>query len=112
MDEINSFRKDYVYDQYMRIVYDFKNYTKVTKSQMLKAIYEVYSDYANIIDICTTKELKYLKNIILAEQKGQRNTNFNTFDKKYEWERETLRDKFLIYYLLLKFYLYIPYNLY
>ena len=63
-EEINHFKKEYVYERYTRIVPDFKDYDKVTKVKMLDAIYDVYSDYNNIIDICTTRELKYLKMVL------------------------------------------------
>lgn len=33
-DEINGFRKEYVYEQYTRIVEDFKDYEKITKVKM------------------------------------------------------------------------------
>ena len=59
-DKISKFRKEYVYEQYTRIVKHFKTYEKITKVKMLDAIYKVYDDPKNIIDICTTRELKYL----------------------------------------------------
>ena len=95
--EINSFRKDFVYDQYSRIVLNFKKYDKITKTKMLEAIYQVYQDYTNIIDICTTRELKFLKKVLLAEQSDEDDLYFDPFDKKYDWEREILHDKFLIF---------------
>ena len=52
-EEIKDFRKEYVYEQYTRIVEDFKEYDKITKTKMLEAIYKVYEDSYNIIDICT-----------------------------------------------------------
>ena len=61
LEEIKYYKKEYVFDSYSRIVEDFKDYEKITKVNMLKAIFNVYSDYQNIIDICTTRELKYLK---------------------------------------------------
>ena len=60
-EEIKSLRKDFVHDEYTRIVDNWKDYDKISKTKMLEAIYKVYSDYNNIIDICTEKELKYLK---------------------------------------------------
>ena len=52
-EEIKGFKKEYVYDKYTRIVNNFKDYDKITKVKMLDAIYNVYNDYNNIIDICT-----------------------------------------------------------
>ena len=66
-NEINYLRKDYVYDSYTKIVDDFKDYEKITKVKMLDAIYKVYSDYNNIISLCTVRELKYLKKLIESQ---------------------------------------------
>lgn len=103
-DEINHFRKEYVYEQYTRIVENFKDYEQITKVKMLDAIYNVYSDPNNIVDICTTRELKYLKMVLdnkltiidLLENPGKLEINY--LDNKYEWERETLKRKFLLDY--------------
>ena len=65
-DEINGYRKEFVYEQYSRIVSDCKDYDKITKTKMLDAIYDVYRNCDNIFDLCTTRELKYLKLIINA----------------------------------------------
>ena len=63
-DRINGYRKEYVYEQYTRIVRGFKDYEKISKTKMLDAIYKVYDTPENIIDICTTRELKYLKMVL------------------------------------------------
>ena len=55
-DEISSFNKEYIYEKYVRIVESFKDYEKITKVKMLDAIYKVYDNPDNIIDICTTRE--------------------------------------------------------
>ena len=104
LDEIKNYRKEHVYEQYTRIVDIFKNYDRISKVKMLDAIYDVYSDYNNIIDICTTRELKYLKMVLENEisleesLNGLENNQIKYLDKKYDWERHTLRDKFLIDY--------------
>lgn len=103
-DEINHYRKDYVYEQYTRIVEKFKAYEKITKTKMIDEIYKIYSDPNNIIDICTTKELKYLKMVLdnkltlidLLENPGKLEIKY--LDDKYNWERRILKDKFLIDY--------------
>lgn len=113
-NEINHLRKDYVYDNYTKIVDDFKDYEKITKVKMLDAIYKVYSDYNNIISLCTVRELKYLKKLIEnqndikePEKEMEPNTpeEFEQFFKKIykeskekekvAWEENCLRDKFL-----------------
>lgn len=90
-DQINCLRKDFVYEQYTRIVKEFKEYEKITKSKMLDAIYKVYSDYNNIISICTTKELKYLEQILNSKEKVKSGFSF-----KRSWEEKELYNKFLI----------------
>lgn len=91
-DEINGYRKEFVYEQYSRIVIDCKDYDKITKTKMLDAIYDVYRNCDNIFDLCTTRELKYLKLIINASSKH------DCFEEKYAWERSVLHDKMLICY--------------
>ena len=88
-DEINKMRKEYVHEQYSRIVEYFKDYEKISRVKMLDEIYKVYDDPDNIIDICTTRELKFLKMIL-------DNKSEEDFKDKYDWEKTTLRDKFLI----------------
>lgn len=88
-DEVKYMKKDFVYEQYTRIVENFKDYEKISRVKMLDEIYDVYSNYHNIIDICTTKELKYLE-MILKDSK-------QVMKKKYDWERTQLYKKFLIY---------------
>jgi len=90
LEEIKSCRKDFVFETYTKIVQNFKNYEKITKVKMLEAIYKAYSDYKNIIDICTTRELKYLKIVMENDERYK--------DKKYDWERKMLYNKFLINY--------------
>lgn len=55
---------------------------------MIKKIYEVYQNPKDLIDICTFRELKFLK-LYLEKDKEYLND-------KYEWEREILSQKLLI----------------
>ena len=90
IDLIKGYKKEYVYEQYTRIVYDYKKYDNITKKKMIQEIYKVYSDYNNIIDICTTRELKYLKKLL------SNNDNMkDLLGDKYKWERRNLSDKFI-----------------
>lgn len=89
-ENINTLKKEFVYDCYVRIIEDFKDYEKVTKKEMLKKIFNFYKDYKNILDICTTKELKFLQKVL----KG----NYTSDYDKDKWERNTLYCKFLIDY--------------
>ena len=99
-EEIKHVKKQFVYDRYSKIVEDFKDYDKITSTKMLDAVYKIYADYRNIIDICTERELKYLKKVINKED--------NLFDKKYEWEIKILSSKFLIIRDFLTNTIYIP----
>lgn len=89
LDEIKNCNKEFVFDNYTRIVEDYKDYEKITKVKMAQEICKVYEDYNNIIDICTTRELKYLKMYF--------NNNTSYKSEKYSWERQTLASKFIIH---------------
>lgn len=98
-ERINDYRKEFVFEQYTRIVENFKDYEKISKRKMLEAIYQIYSDYNNIIDICTTRELKYLKMVVDCNLEISENFEIDKIDyldSKYGWEREMLFKKFLI----------------
>lgn len=118
LEEVKHLRKEFVYEQYTRIVPDFKDYEKITKTKMMEAIYKIYSDYNNIINICTTRELKYLRKVLNGKTNKKINfpEEFNLQnatedelmeilkqrekikqqEKKTAWERKNLYDKFLI----------------
>lgn len=118
LEEAKHLRKEYVYEQYSRIVPEFKDYERITKTKMIEAIYKIYSDYNNIISICTTRELKFLKKV-LNNKINYKVTIPEDFDffkapeeelidllkqkkkveqqkKKTNWERQTLIEKYLI----------------
>lgn len=118
LEEVKHLRKEFVYEQYSRIVPEFKDYEKITKTKMMEAIYKVYSDYKNIISICTTRELKYLRKVLngkinkkinIPEEFNLQNATDDELmeilkqrekikqqEKKTAWERKNLYDKFLI----------------
>lgn len=68
-DRINWYEKEYIYEQYSRIIKDFKEYDRISRKKMIADIYNMYDDYNNIIDICTTRELKFLEMLIGKLQK-------------------------------------------
>lgn len=88
-DEIKSYNKDDVYDRYTRIIEDSKEYDKISKTKMLDDIYKLYSDIDVIINICTEKELRYLKKLIDKDPECQ-------LMNKYSFEISNLSNKFLI----------------
>ncbi len=118
LEEVKHLRKEFVYEQYTRIVPDFKDYEKITKTKMMEAIYKIYSDYNNIVNICTTRELKYLRKVLngkinkkinIPEEFNLQNATEDELmeilkqrekikqqEKKTAWERKNLYDKFLI----------------
>ena len=63
-EKIKYYKKEFVYEQYTRIVEEFKDYDRITKTKMLEEIYKVYDNPDNIIDICTTRELRFLKVVL------------------------------------------------
>ncbi len=88
LEKVKCYKKEPVHNDYASIVEDFKDYEKVSKVQMIKEIFDVYSDYKNIINICTYRELVYLKKVL--------NNDNDLMDEKYNFERDTLMDKYLI----------------
>ena len=118
LEEVKHLRKEFVYEQYTRIVPGFKDYEKITKTKMMEAIYKSYSDYNNIINICTTRELKHLRKVLngkinkkinIPEEFNLQNATEGELmeilkqrekikqqEKKTAWERKNLYDKFLI----------------
>ena len=86
---INNYDKESLFDIYHKIVNNFKEYNKITKEKIKEAILKEYNDYNNIIDICTTKELEYLKQIL-------ENNAPLKYDNKYKWEIFTLENKLLV----------------
>lgn len=90
IEEIKHYQKQFVFESYSRIVETFKDYEKITKIKMIKEIYKVYEDHRNIIDICTVRELIFLKMYF---------DNNDTYKKEeYDWERQTLHSKFILNY--------------
>ncbi len=90
-ERINWYKKEYIHDYYSRIIIDFKDYEKISRTKMLEEVYKVYDNPENILDICTFKELKYLQMIIENSKPMP-----ELLDSKYDWERDMLHKKFLI----------------
>lgn len=85
-DEFKSLPKDIVYDIYLSLVYSPKDYDKITKVKMLDEIIRQYDNNSYLYDICTEKELKFLKYI--------KNKKVNADDiQKYDWEINELNKK-------------------
>lgn len=90
-ERINWYRKDYIHDYYTRVIPNFKDYDKISRVKMVDEVYKEYSNYHNIIDICTVRELKYLQKVIDSKIDKEELVN-----EKYDWERRILHSKFLL----------------
>lgn len=94
LNEINGYKKEWVYDNYVRIIYDFKKYDNISRVKALEEIYKEYSNPHVIVDLCLTKEIDYLEKILT---KGYIIYDFRQkIDKDEEWIRKTLLNKFLV----------------
>lgn len=85
-DEFLKLPKDIVYELYLRIVYDVKDYDHITRNKMLEEIEKEYQQENYLYYICTKKELDFLKHFYgkkLDENDIQ----------KYDWEIKTLNKK-------------------
>lgn len=61
IQEINHYPKESVYSQFFRICFlDDVFMKKITRKQMVELIIQQYTP-ENIVDVCTVKELKFLK---------------------------------------------------
>lgn len=87
-DRLKQTAKVVIYNTYSRIVDNPLEYENTTGKKMLKKVEDFYSNPNNILEICTERELKFLKKVLNNEDK--------LFDEKYYWERRKLSDKLLI----------------
>lgn len=58
---LKNYSKWMVYEIYERIVYNSKDYEKVSKNKMIESILKEYNQEGYLYFICTDKELEYLK---------------------------------------------------
>lgn len=87
-ERLKQTAKAVIYNTYSRIVDNPLEYENITGKKMLKKVEAFYSNPNNILEICTERELKFLKKVLNNEDK--------LFDEKYYWERRKLSDKLLI----------------
>lgn len=78
--------KDLVYETYLKIVYDVKDYDDITRNKMLDEIIKEYRQSNFLYHICTDKELAFL-NYVKSNKLSKKDL------KKYEWEIKTLNAK-------------------
>ena len=102
LERIKNYKKEYVYKVYIQTVEEIKEYDKITKTKMLEEIYKVYKN--NIKDICTKKELEYLKKVLdnkltmLDVIKDPLNVKIEHLVHKYDQIRKSLFLKLIIEY--------------
>lgn len=58
--EFIKLSKDLVYETYLKIVYDVKDYDDITRNKMLDEIIKEYRQSNFLYHICTDKELAFL----------------------------------------------------
>lgn len=78
--------KELVYDRYMRIVYNIKDYDNISRKKMAEEIIKEYSQKGFMYEMCTTREINFLKYATKHEITSKDFT-------KYLWEIRTLHDK-------------------
>lgn len=87
-EHLKQTAKVVIYNTYSRIVDNPLEYENITGKKMIEKVEAFYSNPNNILEICTERELKFLKKVLNNEDK--------LFDEKYYWERHKLSDKLLI----------------
>lgn len=85
-DEFIKFPKEMVYEMYMSIVYNCKDYDSITRGKMLDEILKEYKQEHYLYSICTERELKFLK---YSQDKKLTKKDLET----YEWEIRELNKK-------------------
>ena len=85
-DEYVNLPKEMLYETYLKIVYNTKDYDNITRSKMLEEIIKEYNQENYLYHICTRKELEFLK--CISNKKLSANDM-----KKYEWEIKVLNEK-------------------
>ena len=85
-DEYVKLPKNMLYETYLKIVYNSKDYDNITRSKMIEEIIKEYKQENYLYNICTEKEIKFLKYVNQKE--------LSTKDiEKYDWEIKLLNEK-------------------
>lgn len=85
-DEFGKFRKDMLYPTYESLVYECKDYDKISRNKMIDEIVKEYKNPNYLYFICTKKELDFLKKF------NNKKLNINDIEK-YSWEINELNKK-------------------
>ena len=81
LDEAKYLRKDAIYEDYYKIIKNFKDYDKITTKKMLETIIDLYNQEDYLKDFLTIEEIDLLKMIIknkyLKEEKVREHAKEN-----------------------------------
>ena len=83
-EKINVYRKEVIFENYTKIINDFKEYEKISKNKIADEIIKLYNDYNIIIDLCSNDELKLLKKIINKKISPQKIFNEKLWHSLFE----------------------------
>lgn len=87
-EKINEIDKEWLYDQYTRLVEDFKDYEKINCEEILEEILNIYKDYNNIISLCQEKELETLEKILKKKKIKDEETIEELHNKLFIWQEK------------------------
>ena len=57
LDEVKYLRKDAIYEDYYKIIKNFKDYDKITTKKMLETIIDLYNQEGYLTDFLTIEEI-------------------------------------------------------
>ena len=84
-DYLKSWSKQSTYELYIRLIYEIKDYEKITKNKMIDDIVDIYHEPNYLFNIYKEKEIKFLKKI--REGKLSLSDSY-----KYYWEINELNE--------------------
>ena len=95
LSEINHYRKESVYDNFFWICLPESNikYEKITRKKMMEQIIQKYTPQY-IVDICTVKELRFLKKVVENDYK-----EINM--KQWSFEKMALYKKYILFQIVI-----------
>lgn len=86
LDEAKYLRKDAIYEDYYKIIKNFKDYDKITTKKMLETIIDLYNQEGYLKDFLTIEEIDLLKMIIknkrLKEEKVREHIAYESLSAK------------------------------
>lgn len=88
-DIYSRLNKDTVYDYYLSICYDTKNYDNITRNKMIDSILKQYEYKNYLYQICTEKELIFLEKVL------KKDISIKNIDK-YSFEKKALFEKCIL----------------